>query len=72
MNPVVITGLIVAVAGPFLVSFGFSDSCSSEITSKGLELAPAVIGGVMSLLGHKKSVGALRRQVSNLGAIPHA
>ncbi len=72
MNPTVIIGLIVAVGGPILVSFGFSDSCSSEITAKGAELVPAAIGGIMALVSHKNSVGSLRKQVSSMGAIPHA
>jgi hypothetical protein len=42
-----ITGIIVMVAGTLLVEWGFTEGCSSEITSK----IPLLIGGVISWIG---------------------
>lgn len=42
-----ITGIIVSVAGTFLVQVGFSETCSSEIVSN----IPLVVGGIMAWIG---------------------
>lgn len=42
-----ISGVAVSVLGSLLVSFGFSESCSSEIVT----LLPVLAGGVMSYIG---------------------
>lgn len=39
-----IAGIFAAIGGLLLVQFGFSDSCSSEILSKGLPLLGALPG----------------------------
>lgn len=41
------SGIVVAVAGTLLVQLGFSDICSNEI----VQIAPVLIGGVMSWYG---------------------
>ncbi len=42
-----ISGVAVSVLGSLLVSFGFSETCSSEIVT----LLPVLAGGVMSYIG---------------------
>ena len=44
-------GIIVAVAGTLLVQFGFTEGCSSEITSKLLSLLPVAGGGALAGYG---------------------
>lgn len=52
------TGIIVMVAGTFLVNtLGFSEACSTEITSKGVEYAPLLIGAIMSGFGRFRMGG---------------
>lgn len=55
-------GVVVAVLGSIIVTFGFSESCSNEILAKITPLVPVVIGGVMSWVGRKRIGG-----VSNIG-----
>lgn len=46
------TGIIVMVAGTFLVnSLNFSEACSNEITTKGVEYAPLIIGAITAAIG---------------------
>ncbi len=45
------SGILVALAGSVLVHYGFSDSCSNEIT----QLAPVFIGGLMTWVHNVKS-----------------
>lgn len=73
MNPLAISGILVAVAGPLLVQYlGISDACGTEVAGKLAEYAPVIAGSVMAFVGHKKSVGSLRRQVGSLGHVPQA
>lgn len=73
MNPVVIGGVLLAVAGPLIVSTtGLSDTCSNEIVGKLAEWAPVVLGSVTAFFGHKSSVGTLRTQIATLGHLPRA
>ncbi len=73
MNPVIISGVVIALVGPFLTSsIGLTDACSSEVSSKVVEFIPTAIGAVVALIGHKKTVGALRSQLSSLGHLPRA
>lgn len=48
-----ISGIVVMVAGTFLVEWGFSESCSNEIVTK----APLLIGGLMAWIGRVKAGG---------------
>lgn len=48
-----ITGIVVMVGGTFLMEWGFSESCSGEITSK----IPLILGGVLSWIGRYKAGG---------------
>lgn len=42
-----IGGLVIMVAGTLLVDYGFSDSCSNEITTQ----IPLIVGGIMAYIG---------------------
>lgn len=50
-------GLLVGVAGILLVQYGFSDSCSSEITNKLLPLIGALPGFVTAWVGRVRAGG---------------
>lgn len=52
-----IAGAFVAIGGSILVSFGFSDVCSSEILNKVVEVAPGLIGGIMAYIGRRRLGG---------------
>ncbi len=56
-----ITGIIVMVAGTFLMEFGFTESCSGEITSK----IPLLVGGLISWIGRVKAGGVNALGVKN-------
>lgn len=50
-------GVVVSVIGGFVVTFGLSESCSGEITSKIAPMVPVVIGGAMSWIARFKKGG---------------
>lgn len=50
-------GILVAVIGSAVAVFGLSQSCSSEVTTKLVEFAPVVVGGVMSWIGRMRATG---------------
>lgn len=48
----VFSGVLVSVLGTFLVdSIGLTESCSTELTSKAVEYAPILVGGIMATIG---------------------
>jgi len=48
-----IIGVVVMVAGTFLVDYGFTEGCSNEITTK----IPLLLGGVITWFGRFKAGG---------------
>ncbi len=50
-------GLLIAVVGPMIVTFGISDSCSNELTTKGAEFAPILLGAVTAWIGRVRAGG---------------
>ena len=47
--------ILVMVLGTILVSWGFSENCSGEITSKLVQYIPLIIGGISGWIGrHRK------------------
>lgn len=57
-----ISGILVALIGSVVITFGFSESCTNEITAKVAPLVPVVIGGIMSWVGRFRMGG-----ISKLG-----
>lgn len=47
------TGILIAVAGPVLLHFGFSQQCSNEV----VQVVPALIGGVIAQIGRWRAGG---------------
>ena len=53
-----IGGIVVMLLGTvFVDSFGISESCSTELTSKVAEYAPLVIGGGIAWIGRLRHGG---------------
>lgn len=50
-----IGGVITAVVGSIVVTFGLTDSCSNEIVEKVAPLIPVIGGGIMSYIGRLKN-----------------
>ena len=60
---VTITGIIISVAGTFLLKAGFSEVCSNEVIAN----APMVIGGIVAWYGRVRkgdiSIFGIRKEV---------
>ena len=48
-----IIGILVMIAGTFLVDYGFSQGCANEITDK----IPLLVGGLIAWIGRIKAGG---------------